>query len=392
MDRIGLGRSPRDFSFAEHRLRTRLVAAALASLAAVGMSLLTAGPTPASAQACDPGGGFNARTVEFANVGTTSVEARWVNFQCGETFYSTVRGGGSYLQQTYVSHLWRFYEVGTGKLLKEERIGSQTRIEFGDPSSVTTTQPAAAPTTVAAALANPTPVFPGAGNQRTRLGNGPCTPGGGTDRADVTFRNKGTTTVEVWWVNFQCGETLYATLPAGAEYVQQTYKTHQWKFYEAPAGPASTTLCTVVQPPSSACLRANEPGGGSVLYQTDTIGGQTIVDINTPPPLDAAWQPKLKATVSGTRVTFRWAVTAGAGSCVLVRAEVRKGTVAQQRNEQCMPVGIGGAESSLVLTLDPALIKRQRQSAKPVTYVAQVTLLLDGAHGGAPGLPAVVRG
>jgi hypothetical protein len=75
--------------------RRRLAGGILVLVASFGSVAIGALNTSVSAQSCDPGGGNNARSVEFANLGSTSVEVRWVNFQCGETLYTTVRGGST---------------------------------------------------------------------------------------------------------------------------------------------------------------------------------------------------------------------------------------------------------------------------------------------------------
>ena len=124
----------------------------LAVVALIGIGLATniSMGIPSAAAQCDPGGGTNGVEVTFANVGAVAVDVLWVNFQCGETLYTTVGPNREYNQRTFVSHLWRFKEVGTGNLVKEERIAGQTRIEFGTPSSTTTPVPGqAVPTPVA---------------------------------------------------------------------------------------------------------------------------------------------------------------------------------------------------------------------------------------------------
>ncbi len=369
-------------------------------VATFGSVAIGASNTSVSAQSCDPGGGNNARSVEFANLGSTSVEVRWVNFQCVETLYITVRGGTSYVQQTFQSHLWRFYEVSTARLLKEERIAAQTRIEFGDPPAAAP-KPAAVPSATPApteppttALANPVPVFPGAGAQIVRgspVGQ-QCSPGGGNQKKDVTFKNATAETIEVWWVTFDCTEKQYATMPPGSQYVQQTYVSHQWRFYEAPGGSVSRVLCALV-PADSQCFNPGPPPGGSALYKTDIILPTTdLIEISLPPKFDPKWKPALKAKTSGAnKVIFSWAVPAGApGVCYMFSALVKKATVEQPKPQACIPIPSGAQTMSVTVVLDPAKVTSLRQTKQPLTYSASAALAFAEPGGQTTGLPGTI--
>ena len=58
--------------------------------------------------------------ITFANDCTTlSVKTYWVDYQCTEKYYQTLKPGDSYLQQTYVTHPWRIRDAASGKLLKD---------------------------------------------------------------------------------------------------------------------------------------------------------------------------------------------------------------------------------------------------------------------------------
>jgi hypothetical protein len=380
--------------------RRRLAGGILVLVASFGSVAIGALNTSVSAQSCDPGGGNNARSVEFANLGSTSVEVRWVNFQCGETPYTTVRGGTSYVQQTFQSHLWRFYEVGTGRLLKEERIAAQTRIEFGDPPSAAP-KPAALPTATSApteppttAAANPIPVFPGAGAQIVR--GSPvglrCSPGGGNQKKDVTFKNATAETIEVWWVTFDCTEKQYATMPPGSQYVQQTYISHQWRFYEASGGSVSKMLCNSV-PADSQCINPSLPLGSSALYKTDIILPTTdLIVIGLPPKFDPKWKPVLKAKISGSNtVIFSWVVPAGApGGCYMFSALVKKGTVEQPKPQACIAIPSNSSTMAVSVVVDPAKVTKLRQTKLPLTYSASAALAFDEPDGQATGLPGTI--
>jgi VHL beta domain len=374
----------------------------VAALLALSSSVVL-GTLPVGAQlGCNPGGGNNAKSVEFANLGATAVDVKWLNFQCGETFYRTVPGGQSYVQQTYVSHLWRFYEVGTGRLLKEERIADQTRIEFGETAVPVATQPAATPTattpttppsTTVSVAVNAVPTFPGSGAQRTRPnGKQTCDPGGGNNKKDVTFKNLTPNTIEVWWVGFDCLEHLYATVPAGSQYLQQTFVTHRWRFYEAPSGAASKLLCGLA-PPDKECLHGTEPSGGSVVYKEDVIGTQEAIEVSLPKIFDSALQPVVKAKASGANaVVFTWTVPAvSTATCVSISATVRKGSVEATRSEACLAIPANRSViMSATVVVDAARVKKLKLTKAPLTYSAKVSLVVGPS--GAVGLPGAVSG
>jgi hypothetical protein len=52
--------------------------------------------------------------------------------------------------------------------------------------------------------------------------------------ATLTVVNQcATESVKLYWVNYDCGEQPYATIPPGATYTQGTYVTHPWRLRNA---------------------------------------------------------------------------------------------------------------------------------------------------------------
>jgi hypothetical protein len=113
---------------------------------------------------CNASESVRAKTVKFTNLGEVPVQARWLNYDCTETPYSTIAPHTSMDQGTYQTHLWKFYEVGSTTPLKESRIDAlTTEIVFGQIvpvqavaatpptiTSTTTTEPATTTTTTTA--------------------------------------------------------------------------------------------------------------------------------------------------------------------------------------------------------------------------------------------------
>lgn len=52
----------------------------------------------------------------------------------------------------------------------------------------------------------------------------------------VTFTNNSSSTVNIYWISYDCGEVLYNTLEPGSSYVQGTYATHPWVVRDAATG------------------------------------------------------------------------------------------------------------------------------------------------------------
>jgi ELWxxDGT repeat protein len=55
----------------------------------------------------------------------------------------------------------------------------------------------------------------------------------GTEPASITFVNAcATESVEVWWVDYACGEQFFRTLAPDESYTQQSFVTHPWRIRE----------------------------------------------------------------------------------------------------------------------------------------------------------------
>ncbi|MEA5578698.1 CAP domain-containing protein [Anabaena sp. UHCC 0451] len=99
------------------------------------LSSTTIAATPAKTLAqntsqCSKEGNRQAR-ITFINDTNRQVDIYWVNYQCEEVKYYTLRPGQSYRQRTYITHPWRVRDSQTGRILNEavtRRGNSQFRV------------------------------------------------------------------------------------------------------------------------------------------------------------------------------------------------------------------------------------------------------------------------
>lgn len=59
-------------------------------------------------------------------------------------------------------------------------------------------------------------------------GQRPCSVSSNTS-ASIVFRNQGGSTIEQWWVDFDCDEVSYGTIQPGASATRSSYATHRWR-------------------------------------------------------------------------------------------------------------------------------------------------------------------
>ena len=86
--------------------------------------------------------------------------------------------------------------------------------------------------------------FADAGSATVEGGGGPAGSPSPTDRCSagsdqrvtLTFLNRTSSDVTVYWVDFDCVERLYATLSPGREHVQPTFVGHPWRLRHAATG------------------------------------------------------------------------------------------------------------------------------------------------------------
>lgn len=55
---------------------------------------------------------------------------------------------------------------------------------------------------------------------------------------NVIFKNGCAQAVDIWWVDFTCGEKFYHRLQPGEMYTQGSFVTHPWRARTVPAGSA----------------------------------------------------------------------------------------------------------------------------------------------------------
>lgn len=74
----------------------------------------------------------------------------------------------------------------------------------------------------------------------------------GTTPTNITFTNDSERTLRIYWIDYNCKETFYNTLPPGQSYTQPTFVTHPWSVRDANTDellrqvvPADTTPLTI---------------------------------------------------------------------------------------------------------------------------------------------------
>jgi hypothetical protein len=64
---------------------------------------------------------------------------------------------------------------------------------------------------------------------------------------NVLFTNNCPIAVDIWWVNYTCGETFYRRLDPGGSYTQASFVTHPWRARTAPAGTPGASMGMLIK-------------------------------------------------------------------------------------------------------------------------------------------------
>jgi hypothetical protein len=152
-----------------------------------------------SAEQCTPNVKTDPVNLTFVNYTSRSVTVYWVDSNCMETSYKTLAAGESYVQPTFVGHVWR---------VRDTALLSTKIIEF----AAQDTHDIVVPVGSFAPL-------------NDKLG---CTPNVKTDAITLTFVNYTSRPVGVYWSGFDCTEKLYQQLAPGQSFDQPTYLGHVW--------------------------------------------------------------------------------------------------------------------------------------------------------------------
>lgn len=64
------------------------------------------------------------------------------------------------------------------------------------------------------------------------------------------FINRGDTTIEARWFNYNCTETVFFTIPPHSQHTVDTYETHLWRFYEVNTNAFINELRIIPQDPN----------------------------------------------------------------------------------------------------------------------------------------------
>lgn len=65
---------------------------------------------------------------------------------------------------------------------------------------------------------------------------------------EITFVNRGEVTLFVYWINYQCEEEYFQTLPPGHQYIQQTFMTHPWVIRDPDGRLVNSYIATDAEP------------------------------------------------------------------------------------------------------------------------------------------------
>ena len=142
-----------------------------------------------------------------------SLKYYWIDENCNEVEYGTIDPGKTIVQPTYATHPWIVRMADTGT-------------QVGDIIVTQSSEPAVAE--VACSIM--------------------------TDvQLDLTVVNQSQSTAELYWVDNECNETLYATLEAGQSVIQPTYQSHFWVLRDAQTGEilSRTRAAALIAPASS---------------------------------------------------------------------------------------------------------------------------------------------
>ena len=135
--------------------------------------------------------------ISFSNNSTNnSVAIYWVDFDGNERYYTTLNPRASYVQDTYIGHVWNVRNTSDSTLLATIVSNStyqQNTINSTSQSSTTTASPS----------------YP-------------------TSSSKIYFTNSSNVNVTIYWVDQNGNERNYRTLVPGETYTQDTSIDHIW--------------------------------------------------------------------------------------------------------------------------------------------------------------------
>ena len=110
-------------------------------------------PTPTSTATatpiCSPPS-TNLVNTTFFNSSVQTIDIYWVDFSCRLVLYRNLSPGQSYIQQTYVGHLWEFRDSFTGQLMADYVASSANEVVDVSTGAVSTATSTPIPTVTAA--------------------------------------------------------------------------------------------------------------------------------------------------------------------------------------------------------------------------------------------------
>lgn len=144
---------------------------------------------------------YHARTptgISIENDSMLTVDVLWLDYNGNEQLYKQLQPGGSVGYQTYVTHPWLIRDSQSRRILDWN---------WGDQE-----------------------------NQHILINDRDIKPRESGQAVNLTFTNRLPFTVDLFWLNYDGAETLYATLAAGQSYRQSTFESHPWRVRQQHSG------------------------------------------------------------------------------------------------------------------------------------------------------------
>jgi len=90
----------------------------------------------------------------FVNSSEQTIHIYWLDFSCYLIFYNTLNPGQSYVQGTYIGHLWQFKDSSTGALTADYVVSAANEVVDVSTGTISTATAAPAPTATTAPSAD----------------------------------------------------------------------------------------------------------------------------------------------------------------------------------------------------------------------------------------------
>jgi hypothetical protein len=248
--------------------------AALSTSEYTGATL--AGPTPL---VCNSVGTVYAPLLVL-NDSPCSIDLYWVDPLCEEEFHGSVPAGEGWYRDSLNTDVWRIRATGTGELLEELPPLPGPDDDAGDVPETVVHYPSGGGTADAAAYTIVPNEHPDAsvcanwdaaveldasgwdGAPSTLEDDAGTVPGPnpnvcsivGDEPYDLLIVNNSGCPLDVFWVDYNCEETLYGTVLTGNTYLQETFATSVWRLRATGTEELLTQLPVVPEAPDGGAV------------------------------------------------------------------------------------------------------------------------------------------